>query len=126
MINSRLLSSPVLDRKLAASQVESWTYLSSDHTSRGIGLESSLLFAAEGANVLLVDINLAGAEKGAALIKERFPNVKALAVKADVGKEADIRSAVDMAVKEFGRLDVMVRRSKQADDRTHSVRIPVQ
>lgn len=74
----------------------------------GIGLESSLLFAAEGANVLLVDINLEGTEKGAALIKQRYPNVKALAVKADVGKEADVKNAVDTAVKEFGRLDVMV------------------
>jgi NAD(P)-dependent dehydrogenase (short-subunit alcohol dehydrogenase family) len=74
----------------------------------GIGLESSLLFAAEGANVLLVDINLEGAEKGAALIKQRYPNVRALAVKADVGKEADVKNAVDTAVKEFGRLDIMV------------------
>jgi hypothetical protein len=27
---------------------------------------------------------------------------------SDVGKEADIKAAVDLAVKEFGRLDVMV------------------
>ena len=74
----------------------------------GIGLESSILFAAEGANVLLVDINLEGAQKGANIIKERYPNVKAIAVKADVGKEADVKNAVDTAVKEFGRLDVMV------------------
>jgi NAD(P)-dependent dehydrogenase (short-subunit alcohol dehydrogenase family) len=69
------------------------------------------LFAQEGANVLLVDINLEGAEKGAAMIAKRFPNVKALATKADVGKEEDVKAAVDLAVKEFGRLDVMVRRS---------------
>ncbi|KAG1756014.1 hypothetical protein EDB19DRAFT_1957574 [Suillus lakei] len=73
----------------------------------GIGLESSLLFAEEGANVLLVDINLAAAQKGAGLIQQRFPNVKALAVHADVGKEDDIKAAVDLAVAEFGRLDVM-------------------
>ena len=30
-----------------------------------------------------------------------------MAVKADVGKEADVKNAVDTAVKEFGRLDVM-------------------
>ncbi|KAJ7638581.1 hypothetical protein FB45DRAFT_741466 [Roridomyces roridus] len=71
----------------------------------GIGLESSILFASEGANVLLVDINLEAAEKGAALITKRYPNTKALAIKADVGKEADIKAAVDLAVKEFGRLD---------------------
>jgi len=73
----------------------------------GIGLESSILFASEGANVLLVDINLVNAEKGAKIISERFPNVKALATKADVGKEAEVRAAVDLAVQVFGRLDVM-------------------
>ncbi|KAG8218824.1 hypothetical protein J3R82DRAFT_4502 [Butyriboletus roseoflavus] len=73
----------------------------------GIGLESSLLFAKEGANVLLADINLPAAEKGASLIKQRFPNVKVLAVKADVANEQDIKSAVELAVKEFGRLDIM-------------------
>lgn len=74
----------------------------------GIGLESSILFAQEGANVVLVDINLEGAQKGARTIAERFPNVKAIATRADVGKEADVKAAVDLAVKEFGRLDVMV------------------
>ncbi|RDX53245.1 short-chain dehydrogenase [Lentinus brumalis] len=73
----------------------------------GIGLESSLLFAQEGADVLLVDINLAAAEKTLALVKERFPNVKSAAIKADVGKEADIKAAVDKAVELFGRLDIM-------------------
>jgi len=73
----------------------------------GIGLESSVLFAQEGANVLLVDINLPAAEKGVEIITKRFPNVKVLAIRADVGKEADIKAAVDLAVKEFGRLDIM-------------------
>ena len=75
---------------------------------RGIGLESSILFAQEGANVLLVDINLPAADKGAAIIAERYPNVKAIAIKADVGKESDVKSAVEQAVKTFGRLDIMV------------------
>ena len=74
----------------------------------GIGLESSILFASEGANVLLVDIELAAAKKAAALINERFSDVKALAARADVGNEVDVKNAVDTAVKEFGRLDVMV------------------
>ncbi|KAJ6510094.1 hypothetical protein C8R47DRAFT_964993 [Mycena vitilis] len=82
----------------------------------GIGLESSILFAQEGANVLLVDINLDGAEQGAAMITKRFPNVKALATKADVGKESDVKAAVDLAVKEFGRLDIMVRRFNNAGE----------
>ncbi|KAF8639967.1 hypothetical protein AX17_001216 [Amanita inopinata Kibby_2008] len=73
----------------------------------GIGRESCLLFAQEGAHVILVDVNLEGAQKGAALIAERYPNVRSLAIKADVGNEEDIKIVVDLAVKEFGRLDVM-------------------
>jgi len=74
----------------------------------GIGLESAILFAQEGANVLLVDINMIAAEKGARTIADRFPDIKAIPMKVDVGKEVDVKAAVDLAVKEFGRLDVMV------------------
>jgi len=73
----------------------------------GIGLESSILFAQEGANVLLVDVNLEAAERTAKIINQKHPNVKALAVKADVGKEAEVQAAVETAKKEFGRLDIM-------------------
>jgi NAD(P)-dependent dehydrogenase (short-subunit alcohol dehydrogenase family) len=73
----------------------------------GIGLESSLLFASEGSNVVLVDINLEGAQKGVKLISERYPNVKAIAIKTDVSKEDEVKNAVETAVGEFGRLDIM-------------------
>ncbi|TDL29059.1 short-chain dehydrogenase [Rickenella mellea] len=73
----------------------------------GIGLESSLLFAQEGAHVVLADINLPAAESAAALIQARFPTVKAIVVKADVGKEADVEALVAKAVQGFGRLDIM-------------------
>ena len=54
-----------------------------------------------------MDINLKAAEEAAAKISKKAPNVKVLAAKADVGKEEDIKIAVDKAVSEFGRLDVM-------------------
>ncbi|KAK1222970.1 hypothetical protein PQX77_014170 [Marasmius sp. AFHP31] len=73
----------------------------------GIGLESSLLFASEGANLILADINLPAVEKTAQLIHERFPEIKAIPVKCDVGIEDQVKEIVDRAVKEFGRLDVM-------------------
>ncbi|KAI9448241.1 hypothetical protein H4582DRAFT_74598 [Lactarius indigo] len=73
----------------------------------GIGLESSILFAQEGANVLLVDVNLEAAERVAKIVNQKHPNVRALAVKANVGIEAEVQAAVDTAKKEFGRLDVM-------------------
>jgi len=71
-------------------------------------METSLLFASEGANVLLVDINVKAAETVATLITTRYPNVKAIATKTDVGVEQEIKDAVDFAVEEFGRLDIMV------------------
>ncbi|KAJ3552903.1 hypothetical protein NM688_g3908 [Phlebia brevispora] len=73
----------------------------------GIGLESSLLFAQEGANVLLVDVNAEAVKKATKLVAERFPNVKVAPFKADVSKEAEVKAAVDKAVELFGRLDVV-------------------
>ncbi|KAH6915451.1 short-chain dehydrogenase [Coprinopsis sp. MPI-PUGE-AT-0042] len=73
----------------------------------GIGLESSVLFALEGANVLLVDVNFENAQKAAKIVSERSPNVKAIPFKADVSKEAEVKGSVDKAVEEFGRLDIM-------------------
>ena len=43
----------------------------STRNDSGIGLESSILFASEGADVLLVDISLASAEKVVKIISER-------------------------------------------------------
>ena len=74
----------------------------------GIGLESSLLFAQEGAHVILADLNLESAQKAAKLIADRYPNIRAIPIKTDVGQEEAIKATVDLAVKEFGRLDVMV------------------
>ncbi|KAI0003048.1 hypothetical protein BJV74DRAFT_881993 [Russula compacta] len=75
----------------------------------GIGLESSILFAQEGANVLLVDVNIEAAQRATEIIRQKHPNAKVLAIKADVGQEADVKAAVDTAIKEFGRLDIMFR-----------------
>lgn len=74
----------------------------------GIGLETSLLFASEGANVVLADVNLAAAEKGVSLIQKEYSQLsQAFAFRADVSKEADVKALVDAAVEKFGRLDVM-------------------
>lgn len=80
----------------------------SDGPSSGIGLETSLLFAQEGANVVLADINLAAVQSVANLIKERYPKSIGLPVKCDVSKEVEVKATVDAAVSEFGRVDVMV------------------
>lgn len=57
---------------------------------------------------MLVDINQKAVEEAAAKIAKKAPNVKVVATRADVSKEEDIKAAVDKAVAEFGRLDIMV------------------
>lgn len=73
----------------------------------GIGQQSALVFSGEGAHVVCADINLAAAQATVDLIAKDPSNKKAIAVLADVGKEADIKSLVDTAVSTFGRFDVM-------------------
>ena len=65
------------------------------------------MFALEGANVLLADINEKAVEEAAEKLRKKVPNVKIVSAKADVSKEEDIKNIVDQAVTEFGRLDVM-------------------
>jgi NAD(P)-dependent dehydrogenase (short-subunit alcohol dehydrogenase family) len=72
----------------------------------GIGRASCLLFADEGARVLVADKRKDAAE---AVAKEcAAKGATALAVEVDVSKDADARRMVEEAVKAFGRLDVLV------------------
>jgi NAD(P)-dependent dehydrogenase (short-subunit alcohol dehydrogenase family) len=67
----------------------------------GIGRQSALLFAREGAAVVAVDLNEQAARDTVASI----PN--AVAVRADVSSSADCERMVVAAEKAFGRLDVL-------------------
>ncbi|KWU47371.1 short-chain dehydrogenase [Rhodotorula sp. JG-1b] len=74
----------------------------------GIGLESALVFAGEGAHVVVADINVDAANRAVEIIKTQVQDApKAIAVKCDVSKENDIKNLVATAVETFGRLDVM-------------------
>ncbi|KAG0658399.1 hypothetical protein C6P46_005762 [Rhodotorula mucilaginosa] len=74
----------------------------------GIGLESALVFAGEGAHVVVADINVDAANRAVEIIKTEVQDApKAIAVKCDVSKEDDIKNLVATAVETFGRLDVM-------------------
>lgn len=87
----------------------------------GIGLESSILFAIEGAKVVLVDINVDAADKANALVKKAAPNAETLVLKGDVSSEKEIKSVVDDTLRRFGRLDVMF---NNAGEYTHSILQP--
>jgi NAD(P)-dependent dehydrogenase (short-subunit alcohol dehydrogenase family) len=72
----------------------------------GIGKAICLEFADNGANVLVCDINLVRAQKVADEISET--GRKSIAVKMDVTSESDTQAMVDLAVKTFGSLDIMI------------------
>lgn len=72
----------------------------------GLGREVALLFAAEGANVVIADVNETGA---ASVVNEITPaGGTALSVKCDVTNESDIESAIATVIDKFGRLDFMI------------------
>ena len=69
----------------------------------GIGRQASLLFAREGARVVVADVNQAGIDETASLVAEQGGT--AIAVTADLTRGADITRMVRTAVDEFGSLD---------------------
>ncbi|MFA5055258.1 MAG: glucose 1-dehydrogenase [Dehalococcoidia bacterium] len=71
----------------------------------GIGRESALLFAEEGARVVVADYDAGKGKETAKLIEEAGGT--AVYVKADVSKLSDIEGMIDATMKEFGRLDVL-------------------
>jgi NAD(P)-dependent dehydrogenase (short-subunit alcohol dehydrogenase family) len=71
----------------------------------GMGKAAALLFAREGARVVLADLNAAG---GAAAAQEASAaGPKCVFQRTDVSAEADVAALVARALAEFGRLDVM-------------------
>jgi NAD(P)-dependent dehydrogenase (short-subunit alcohol dehydrogenase family) len=71
----------------------------------GIGRESALLFAGEGARIVVVDVNDSAGEAVAAEIREA--GGQAVFAHADVSKSADAEGMIRVAEASFGRLDVL-------------------
>lgn len=69
----------------------------------GIGRQSALAFAREGATVAVVDVDEAGAKETVALIEQREGTAKLF--RCDVSSAADVQKLVRDVVAEFGRLD---------------------
>jgi NAD(P)-dependent dehydrogenase (short-subunit alcohol dehydrogenase family) len=71
----------------------------------GIGRESALLFAREGARVVVADVN---DDAGQAVVEElRAAGGEAVYVRADVSKSAEAEGMIRAAEESFGRLDVL-------------------
>ena len=72
----------------------------------GICRAIALAYAAEGAAVACVDIDLANARETARLVEAA--GGRAVAHRCDVAAEADAQAAADAAHRAFGRLDILV------------------
>lgn len=71
----------------------------------GMGREASLLFAKEGAKVLVFDMNEAAGRETVDLVAKA--GGEAALVVGDVSREADVKRAVDEAAARFGKLDIL-------------------
>jgi len=72
----------------------------------GIGQATALCFAAEGAKVVVADINPGAASETSRLIEKN--GAAALAVTVDVTQAASVQKMLHRAVEIFGRIDVLV------------------
>jgi NAD(P)-dependent dehydrogenase (short-subunit alcohol dehydrogenase family) len=72
----------------------------------GIGRETALLFAREGAAIAVAELDMKAGERTAAEIQQA--GGRAIALKADVSKGADARAMIERTEKELGRLDVLM------------------
>jgi NAD(P)-dependent dehydrogenase (short-subunit alcohol dehydrogenase family) len=70
----------------------------------GIGLACGVLFAEEGAKILLVDIDEDGLKKAV----ERNGNDRMSYLVADVSREADVEHYVQVAVERYGGIDIFI------------------
>jgi dihydroanticapsin dehydrogenase len=72
----------------------------------GLGEATALLFANEGARVVVADVDDAGGEGAVTEIRKK--GAEALFVHSDIAQEADARKIADEAVRAFGRIDILV------------------
>jgi NAD(P)-dependent dehydrogenase (short-subunit alcohol dehydrogenase family) len=74
--------------------------------AEGIGFATAQLFAAEGASVVMADLNASKLEKSLLELNSRKLLVRMFA--GDLSLESNVAALFDLAEKEYGRLDVLV------------------
>ncbi|HHV44065.1 MAG TPA: glucose 1-dehydrogenase [Firmicutes bacterium] len=72
----------------------------------GIGRRIALVYAEEGANVVIADINPAGGAQTVAMIKEK--GGEALFVQTDVRSPSEIIRLMEAAYETYGRIDILI------------------
>lgn len=75
--------------------------------SRGIGKATALLFAKEGAKIV---VNYFSSEKEALAVVDEIKKTgsEAIAIKCDVSKENEVKEMIGRTIETFGRIDILV------------------
>jgi NAD(P)-dependent dehydrogenase (short-subunit alcohol dehydrogenase family) len=73
---------------------------------RGIGRATALELARMGADIVVAELDAGGADKTAALVKDL--GRRAVVVRTDVTKPADLAAMVARARADFGRIDILI------------------
>lgn len=89
----------------------------------GIGGGTARKLASQGARVLIADVNTRAANANAARIAADGGTAKA--IRTDVGSHADIRSMVETAVSEWGRLDILIQNAYDGGSRVQGSAVEV-
>ncbi|MCX7841566.1 MAG: SDR family NAD(P)-dependent oxidoreductase [Clostridia bacterium] len=77
-------------------------------SAQGFGKGIAEEMAAEGASIVVADINFELASENAKALCEKFGRGRAMAVKVNVGEEEDVNNMVIDTILEYGGLDVFV------------------
>jgi NAD(P)-dependent dehydrogenase (short-subunit alcohol dehydrogenase family) len=83
----------------------------------GIGGAICQRLLADGASVVVADINFAGAEESATAFNKQWGSERALAVQMDVTDETSVREGFRQAIEHFGGLDIVVNNAGLATSR---------
>lgn len=76
-------------------------------SSRGIGRATALLFAKEGANIV---VNYSKSEKESNKVIDEIKKLgsEAIGIKCDVSNEKQVKKMVEQTIKKFGKIDILV------------------
>jgi NAD(P)-dependent dehydrogenase (short-subunit alcohol dehydrogenase family) len=71
----------------------------------GIGQATAVLFAQEGARLVLADVNEEGLKKTLALVQKE--NGEGIIQRTDVSKETEVKALIDLALKTYSQVDIL-------------------
>jgi 3-oxoacyl-[acyl-carrier protein] reductase len=79
-------------------------------STRGIGKETALLLLKNGMNVIISSRSQESVDNVIKKIHEIFPAKKEnmIGLKCDVSKYSDVKSLVDISIKRFGKIDILI------------------